>query len=151
VFSDLFKGSRLSSVETKSKSENLTFTLIKRGQQTLDLFGEQCHCGNLKGRLCGTVFDDVTEFGVSIFSERLRKREWFRSEAQRLNQLVFWHLNFNTEFSKSRRSSIFQLKASLCFLDSGKRVSRVYWKTNRSTSVRNSTGDGLANPPRCVG
>ena len=73
VFTDLFECARLAAIETEAQLEDFTLAFVERSQQAADLFGQQrCGC-YFERRLRRAVFDYVAEFGVAVFSERLRK------------------------------------------------------------------------------
>src|SRR5690349_12888715 len=90
---DLFEGSGFAAVEPEAQGQDLTLALVERGEQLLDLVGQQCGGCDLERRLRRAILDDVAELGVAVLTERLREREGLGREAQRLGDLVLGHLD----------------------------------------------------------
>lgn len=70
MFSDLFERAWLAAIETEPEFENLAFSLVERPEQPSDLLGQQCRGRDFERRVGTTVFDDVTEFGITVLPER---------------------------------------------------------------------------------
>ena len=68
VFADFFEGAGFTTVESETKLQDFALTLVERRQETLDLFGQKCRGSDLEGRLGRPVFDDVAEFGITVFA-----------------------------------------------------------------------------------
>ena len=103
MLADLFEGAGLTAVEPEAELQDLALALVERSEQPGDLLGEQCGGGHLEGRLGRTILDDVTELGVTVLAERLRERERFGREAERLGDLVLGHLDFGRELGQASR------------------------------------------------
>ena len=71
VFADFFESAGFAAVESETKLQDFTLTFVERRQEALDLFGEKSRGRDLEGRLGRTVFDDVAEFGIAVFAQRL--------------------------------------------------------------------------------
>tara|TARA_B100001123_G_scaffold322236_1_gene361574 strand:+ start:161 stop:448 length:288 start_codon:yes stop_codon:yes gene_type:complete len=95
VFSDLFEGSRLSTVKPESELQNFSLSFIKRSKQLGDLVGKT------RNRRCFfwifsiSVFYNVSKFCVTIFSEWFGQRKRLCCEAESFGDLVFGHVDFN--------------------------------------------------------
>tara|TARA_Y100001934_G_scaffold230226_1_gene277684 strand:+ start:118 stop:405 length:288 start_codon:yes stop_codon:yes gene_type:complete len=95
VFSDLFKGSRLSTVKPESELQNFSLAFIQRSKQLGDLIGKPRNSCCFFWIFSISVFYNVSEFRVTIFSEGFRQRKRLCGEAQSFGDFVFGHIDFN--------------------------------------------------------
>src|SRR5215217_7062866 len=108
VLADFLERAGLAAVEPEPQREDLPLPLVERCQQLLDLVGEQRGGCDLERRLRRAVLDDVAEFGVAVFAQRLRQREWLRGETQGLGDLVLGHLDLDRELGEGRGTAELQ-------------------------------------------
>ena len=73
VFPNFFERARLATIETKAELQDLTLALIEWREQTADLIWKQRSRGDLEWGVSATILDDVAEFGIAVFTKRLRK------------------------------------------------------------------------------
>ncbi len=71
MLADLFQSARLAAVETEAQLEDLPLALVEWRQQTSDLLREQSGGGDLERGLGRTVFDHISQFGVTVLAQRL--------------------------------------------------------------------------------
>jgi hypothetical protein len=93
-FANFFKCAWLAAVKTETKRKNFTFTLIEWSKQARNFFRQQSSCSNFEWRFGCAVFNNVTQFGITVFAQWLGQRKWLGCETQCLGHFVFWHLNF---------------------------------------------------------
>ena len=99
------------SVEAEAQLQDLALTVIERGEQTVDLVGEQRGGGHLERGLGRPVFHDVAELGIAVFTKGLGEREGLGGESQRLGDLVLGHLHLGRELGEGGGTTELQLQA----------------------------------------
>ena len=151
VFANLFEGARFAPIQTETELEDFTLTIIEGCEQTVDLVGQQRRSGNLERALGRSIFDDVTKFGVAIFTKRFAQRQRLGCEAQRFGNLVFGHFHLGRQLRQRGRAPQLELQPGASLLQTSERVAGVHWQADGAARVRNTAGDGLADPPGCVG
>ena len=151
MLADLFEGAGLATVEAEAELQDLALAVVERGEEPVDLLGQERGGGHLEGRLGGAVLDDVAELGVAVFPQRLGERQRLGGEAQRLGDLVLRHLDLGRELGERGRAAQLQLEAGPGLLEAGQGVAGVDRQADRAAGVGDATGDRLADPPRGVG
>ena len=151
VLADLFEGAGLATVEAEAELEDLALAVVERGEEPVDLLGQERGGGHLEGRLGGAVLDDVAELGVAVLAQRLGERQRLGGEAQRLGDLVLRHLDLGRELGERGRAAELQLEAGPGLLEAGQGVAGVDRQADRAAGVGDAAGDRLADPPRGVG
>src|SRR5207245_439699 len=71
VLADLLERARLAAVEPEAQREDLALPLVERGEELLDLVGQQRGGRDLERRLGRAVLDDVAQLRVTVLAQRL--------------------------------------------------------------------------------
>jgi hypothetical protein len=111
MLADFFECPRLTTIETETQFEDLALALVQWSQQSLDLLGEQSGRCHFEGTLRRSIFDDITEFGIAILTQRFAEGQGFGRETQSLCDLVLGHLDFFGEFAQRGLTTELELQA----------------------------------------
>lgn len=150
LFSDLFESMHVPSIESEPHHDDLFLTWSEKVEHLIEIFLEYGEIGCLLRSEVLVIFDEVTESGVFLATDRGVERENILRYSHDLTYLADIHLEFECELFHEWLASEFLSEATECMIELIDRLYHVDWYTDRTSLISDRASDTLTDPPCCI-
>ena len=147
LFSDFFERMHFSAIETKSHDDDLLLTRREKVEHLVEIFFEDREIGCFFRSEIFIIFDEVTKRRIFLTTDRGVEREDILRYSHNLADLANVHFQFERELFHKWFTSKFLGQAAVGMVELINRLDHMYWYTDSTSLISDSTSDSLTDPP----
>src|SRR5450830_575383 len=147
LLTDFLKGVVGIHVDAETHAQNLGFTGSEAGEYFACRFFKALNGSNIDGRLHGRVFDEVTQVGVFVITDRGFHGDRLFSDLQYLADLVLRHFHAFAQLFRGRFTTHFLQHLPGNTVELVDRLDHVHRNTDGAGLVGDRASDRLTDPP----
>src|SRR3990167_9208884 len=151
LFTDFLEGVVGIHVDAETHAQNLGFTCREAGKHFACRFFKALNGGDIDWRLHGRVFDEVTQMGVFVITDRGFHGDRLFGDLQYLTDLVLRHFHAFTQIFRGRFATHFLQHLPGNTVELVDRLDHVHRNTDGACLVGDRASDRLTDPPGCIG
>src|SRR5471030_301743 len=147
LLTNLLKGVVGIHVDTEAHAQNLGFTGSEAGENFASRFFKALNGSHIDWRLHGRVFDEVTQMGVFVITDRGFHGDRLFSDLQYLADLVLRHFHAFAQLFRGRFATHFLQHLAGNTVELVDRLDHVHRNTDGAGLVGDRASDRLTDPP----
>src|SRR5215471_4183955 len=150
LFAHLFQGAAAAIIQAKAQLQHLALALCQAIEHILHLLFEQLMAGGIRRRQGSVILDEITKVTIILLADWRFQAHRFLADLDDLPHFLSSNIHLLSNlFGRWFAPKILQQAAA----DTNQAVDclhHVHRDTNRASLIRDSAGNGLADPPGSV-